>query len=157
MKTSLTLIITMAYLISHGARHRAMMKLDHDILTIKESKPTPPRPLSSAFHPINFVAVEVARLKLHLATRFDGQRIFMSAPQPANTNLQPATCNLHAVHAAGQLSYSFAPIGGEGWDEGAPRARRKRSRNEQQPATSNLQPATNAKPSIGFGIGFKLF
>jgi len=53
--------------------------------------------------------------------------------------LPSASINI-AAHLAGQRWYSLTPIGGEGRDEGAPRAQRKRSRNEQPP-TCNAQPS----------------
>ena len=53
--------------------------------------------------------------------------------------LPSASINI-AAHLAGQRWYSLTPIGGEGRDEGAPRAQHKRSQNEQPP-TCNAQPS----------------
>jgi len=51
-----------------------------------------------------------------------------------------------AAQPARQRSYSFAPAGGEGRDEGAPRAQRKQSRNEQMPGrgSANMSPSNPA-------------
>jgi len=108
-----------------------MMKHDHEILTIKEAKPTPPRLFSSAFYPINLVAAEVTRLKLPLPPRFDdlpafvpieinlirlnpAKKLFGGAATPCRHNRPlPPTCNVQRATCNQQLGSpaSRPPIG----------------------------------------------
>ena len=112
-----------------------------------------PRPFSRAFHPINLVAAEVTRLKLHLAARFDDLPAFVPTginlirlnpakkPFPGVATacrhnvprLRPATWRPSTQHSAPQPATQSSPP----------------STSNMQRATSNLKPQPPARPLAG--------
>jgi len=112
-------------------------------------EPTPPRPFSRAFHPIN----------LEAQTSPD-RSIRQPASIRANWN-KSYPAKKHFRRGWRQLVATTSPASGQppgGHRRSTPPRNQQRNRAHLQPATCNVQPATYTPPASRLiGFGFKLF
>ena len=136
-----------------------MMKPCH---AITKCEPTPPRPFSRAFHPINLVAAEVTRLKLPLTARFGDLPAFV----PPGKNLirvNPAKSGQKTFSGVATACRHYRPLPPSSpLTPSPPSGEKAGMRGHRKPDVNDLgmnneQPATTARPTFGHRLGFKLF